>query len=339
MLRPLPPLNALRAFEAAARQLSFTKAAQELFVTQAAISHQIKSLEDHLGIQLFRRMNRRLILTDEAQILLPAVSEAFDIIKSTTQKLYDGGDRGTLKVSVMPSFAAKWLLPRLPKFRRKHPEIDILVSATITKSNFSRDDVDLAIRFGAGQYPGCRVDNMMEDESFVVCSPHLLKGPLPLRTPHDLKYHTLLHDDVGEEPFAVNWRRWLHIAGVTDIDPDKGPGYNDSSLILQAAIEGQGVALGRTSLTYDDLKAGRLVCPFGPRAPSSYQYYVVTPQSTSEITKIKVFREWLLAEATADDFIPNVQVDLDRAKESGEMNTEDLDTHNIDQNKTRDQKF
>ncbi|MCZ4280585.1 transcriptional regulator GcvA [Kiloniella laminariae] len=315
MLRPLPPLNALRAFEAAARHLSFTKAAQELFVTQAAVSHQIKSLEDHLGIQLFRRMNRRLILTDEAQILLPAVSKAFDIIKSTTQKLYDGGDRGALKVSVMPSFAAKWLLPRLPKFRRLHPEIDILVSATISKVNFNRDDVDMAIRFGSGQYPGLQVDQMMKDESLVVCSPHLLKGPLPLRSPEDLKYHTLLHDDVGEEPFAVNWRRWLQLAGVTGVDPNRGPGYSDSSLILQAAIEGQGVALGRTSLTYDDLKAGRLVCPFGPRAPANYQYYVVSPYSTSEITKIRVFREWLLSEAKADDFVPNIEVDLDRARE------------------------
>ncbi len=284
-------------------------------MTQAAVSHQIKSLEDHLGIQLFRRMNRRLILTDEAQILLPAVSKAFDIIKSTTQKLYDGGDRGALKVSVMPSFAAKWLLPRLPKFRRLHPEIDILVSATINKVNFNRDDVDMAIRFGSGQYPGLQVDQMMKDESLVVCSPHLLKGPLPLKTPEDLRFHTLLHDDVGEEPFAVNWRRWLQLAGVTGVDPNRGPGYSDSSLILQAAIEGQGIALGRTSLTYDDLKAGRLVCPFGPRAPANYQYYVVSPYSTSEITKIRAFREWLLSEAKADDFVPNIEVDLDRARE------------------------
>ncbi|WP_343560110.1 transcriptional regulator GcvA [Kiloniella sp. b19] len=298
MLRPLPPLNALRAFEAAARHLSFTRAAEELFVTQAAVSHQIKTLEEHLGITLFKRFNRKLQLTNEGEALLPAVSEAFDIIKQTTQKLYDGGALGPLKVSVMPSFASSWLLPRLPNFRKKHPDIDVHVLAQDELVRFYRDDVDIAVRFGTGDYPGLRVDWMMGDSYRVLCSPELADSANPIRVPEDLKHHTLLHDDVGDEPAANDWKRWASLAKAEQIRPERGPGYSHSNLILEAAIFGQGVALGRTSLAYDHLRAGRLICPFGPELPSTYSYYVVSPISTSELTKIRLFREWLLEEAT-----------------------------------------
>ena len=301
MARRLPPLNALRAFEAAARHLSFTKAAEELYVTQAAISHQIKALEATLDVQLFRRLNRRLMLTDAGQLYLPALTEAFDGIDAATGRLRADENAGSLTVSVANSLAAKWLLPRLPRFRERHPEIDVEVSATDRLVDFGRDNVDMGIRYGLGNYPGLKVDPLMEDTVFPVCSPQLADGRLvdglvPLRAPEDLRRHTLLHDDVstGEAP---DWRRWLTAAGVTGVNPERGPRYSHSSLVLQAAIDGQGVALGRSSLVSLDLEAGRLVQPFGPTLPSHYACYVVSPVATAERPKIKAFRDWLLEEA------------------------------------------
>ena len=301
MARRLPPLNALRAFEAAARHLSFTKAAEELYVTQAAISHQVKALEEALGVQLFRRLNRRLMLTDAGQLYLPALTEAFDGIDAATGRLRADENAGSLTVSVANSLAAKWLLPRLPRFRERHPEIDVEISASDRLVDFGRDNADMGIRYGLGNYPGLKVDPLMEDTVFPVCSPRLVDGrlvdgPPPLRAPEDLRHHTLLHDDVrtGEAP---NWRAWLAAAGVAGVDPSRGPRYSHSSLVLQAAIEGQGVALGRSSLVSLDLEAGRLVQPFGPALPSHYACYVVSPVATAERPKIKAFRDWLLAEA------------------------------------------
>ncbi len=301
MARRLPPLNALRAFEAAARHLSFTKAAEELYVTQAAVSHQIKALEAALGVQLFRRLNRRLMLTDAGQLYLPALTEAFDGIEAATGRLHADENAGSLSVSVANSLAAKWLLPRLPRFRERHPEIDVEISAADRLVDFGRDNVDMGIRYGLGNYPGLKVDPLMEDTVFPVCSPQLAEGGLvdgspPLRAPEDLHRHTLLHDDVGTGE-APNWRRWLTAAGVTGVNPERGPRYSHSSLVLQAAIDGQGVALGRSSLVSLDLEAGRLVQPFGPTLPSHYACYVVSPVATAERPKIKAFRDWLLEEA------------------------------------------
>ena len=296
MARRLPPLNALRAFEAAARHLSFTKAAEELYVTQAAVSHQVKALEAALGVQLFRRLNRRLMLTDAGQLYLPALTEAFDGIDAATARLRADEDAGRLSVSVANSLAAKWLLPRLPRFRERHPEIDVEVSASDRLVEFGRDNVDMGIRYGLGDYPGLKVDPLLEDTVFPVCSPTLRDGQPPLRAPADLEHHTLLHDDVrtGEAP---SWRTWLAAAGVAGVDPSRGPRYSHSSLVLQATIEGQGVALGRSSLVSLDLEAGRLVQPFGPTLPSHYACYVVSPVATAERPKIKAFRDWLFEEA------------------------------------------
>ncbi len=298
MARRLPPLNALRAFEAAARHLSFTKAAEELFVTQAAISHQIKALEAALDLQLFRRLNRRLMLTDAGQLYLPALTEAFDAIDTATVRLRSDENTGRLVVSVASSLAAKWLLPRMPRFRERHPEIEVEISASERLVDFGRDNVDMAIRYGLGRYPGLRVDPLMEDTNFPVCSPGLLAGPLPLREPGDLRRHSLLHDDVGAFD-APDWSKWLAAVGVTGAWADRGQRYSHSSLVLQAAIDGQGVALGRSTLVALDLEAGRLVQPFGPALPSSYACYVVSPPATAERPKIKAFREWLLDEAGA----------------------------------------
>ena len=301
MARRLPPLNALRAFEVAARHLSFTKAAEELYVTQAAISHQVKALEEALGVQLFRRLNRRLMLTDAGQLYLPALTAAFDGIDAATGRLRADENAGSLTVSVANSLAAKWLLPRLPRFRERHPEIDVEISAADRLVDFGRDNADMGIRYGLGNYPGLKVDPLMEDTVFPVCSPQLVNGrlvdgPPPLRAPEDLRRHTLLHDDVGTGE-APNWRRWLTAAGVTGVNPERGPRYSHSSLVLQAAIDGQGVALGRSSLVSLDLEAGRLVQPFGPALPSHYACYVVSPVATAERPKIKAFRDWLLEEA------------------------------------------
>ncbi len=299
MARRLPPLNAIRAFEASARHLSFTKAAEELFVTQAAISHQIKALEAALGLQLFRRFNRRLMLTDAGQAYLPPLREALDGIAAATERLRAAEQTGSLKVSVLPSFAAKWLLPRLSRFRERHPEIDVLVSASNAIVDFAHEEVDIAIRYGFGRYPGLEVDFLMGDRIFPVCSPKVLADGPPLREPADLRHHTLLHDADALATESESWRVWLDAAGVTGVDPSRGPGFSDSSMLLQAAIDGQGVALGRSALAALDLEAGRLVQPFGPSIPSNLNYYIVTPRGAGERPKARLFHDWLLEEAAA----------------------------------------
>jgi len=299
MTRRLPSLNALRAFEAAARHLSFTKAAAELNVTQAAISHQVKTLEDQLGLPLFRRLNRRLLLTDAGQVYGSSLTRTFDGIAEATERITAQRGGGSLRISTLPSLAAKWLLPRLSRFRTRHPEIDVLVSAAHGLADFRRDDVHLAIRYGKGNYPGLETVSLMDDEIFVVCSPQLLTSGPPLRDPADLKHHTLLHDSSAEAG-RRDWRAWLERVGVSGVDPDRGPGFSDSNLIIEAVIAGEGVALTRRSLAADDLAAGRLTIPFGPIAPASNRYYVVYPKANAELPKVRAFTRWLLDEAEAD---------------------------------------
>ncbi len=300
MSRQLPPLNALRAFEAAARHLSFTKAADELHVTQAAISHQVKALEETLGLPLFRRFNRRLVLTTEGQAYLPALRDAFDQMAAATLRLRSDDGTGQLKVSTLQSFGAKWLVPRLPRFREQHPNIDVMVSTSGHLIDFAREEFDLAIRFGEGNYPDLHSLHLTDDEAFPVCSPRLLKGRHPLRSPDDLRHHTLLHDSVSRLEESPNWRGWFKAAGITDIDYNRGPGYSDSAMVLQAAIAGQGVALGRRSLAIEDLRAGHLVQPFGPVIPTRFSYFVVSPKAGCDRFKVRAFRVWLLEEAARD---------------------------------------
>ena len=299
MARRLPPLNALRAFEAAARHLSFTKAAAELFVTQAAISHQVKALEASLGVQLFRRYNRRLMLTDAGQGYLPPLRDALDQIAAATEKLHHQEETNSLKVSVLPSFAAKWLLPRLSRFRERQPEIDVLVSANNDLADFVNDGVDLAIRYGTGKYPGLEVEYFLDDVVFPVCSPKLLQTGPPLKQPSDLRHHTLLHDPTTADE-SKDWKTWLKLAGASDVDTSRGPGFTDASMVLQAAVEGQGVALGRSALAGNDLEAGRLVQPFGPAISSDYRYYIVYPLQHAERPKLRQFRDWLLEETATE---------------------------------------
>jgi LysR family glycine cleavage system transcriptional activator len=293
MTRRLPPLAALRAFEAAARHLSFTRAAGELHVTQTAISHQIRALEDLLGTKLFRRLPRGLVLTEEAQRYLPAVRDAFDRIDAATAELMAGRAGGPLTASVLPSVAAKWLVPRLGRFRTVHPEIDLRSSTSLHLTDFAREDVDVAIRMGRGHYPGLRVDRLFGEALTPVCAPALLEGNPPLRRPEDLRHHVLLHDDDH-----TGWRLWLELAGVEGVDAGRGPIFTDSAMVVQAAAEGQGVALGRAALAAWDIAAGRLVRPFDVSMPHDLAYYLVCPAPSAERPRIAAVRAWLLAEAT-----------------------------------------
>jgi LysR family transcriptional regulator, glycine cleavage system transcriptional activator len=297
MRRRLPPLNSLRAFEAAARHLSFSKAAEELHVTPAAISHQIKALEEQLGVPLFRRLNRAVLLTDAGQACLPGLSEAFDRMAAVLERLraQDGG--GPLTVSTSPAFAAKWLVPRLERFQERCPEIDVRVSAAMRLVDFTREDVDLAIRYGSGRYAGLLAEVLLTNEVVPVCAPALLESSRPLRAPQDLRQHTLLHDDTSTSDGAYpNWAMWLRAAGVEGVDPSRGPRFDYSGLVLDAATAGHGVALALSTIVAADIAAGRLVKPFAIAVPTPFAYYVVCPEARAGRPKVEAFRRWLRAE-------------------------------------------
>lgn len=302
MNRRLPPLNGLRAFEAAARHLSFSKAAEELHVTPAAISHQIKGLESYLGVALFRRLNKALMLTEAGQAALPSLHEGFDQLGRAVDAVLAWDTRRPLTVSTAPSFGAKWLVPRLAGFRRAYPGIEVRVDASADLVDFTREDVDLAIRYGAGRYPGLIAERLLVEEVFPVCSPRLLEGPAPLRVPADLRHHTLLHVEWQQQPeMWPDWSMWLRAAGVEEVDPTRGPRFSMSTMAAQAAIEGHGVALGSSVLLRDDLDAGRLVKPFELGFPVEFAYYLVYPESNAERPKVIAFRQWLLAEVGIEE--------------------------------------
>ena len=289
MARRLPPLNAVKAFEAAARHLSFTRAAEELFVTQAAVSHQIKALEDFLGLKLFRRKNRSLLLTEEGQGYFLDIKDIFSSLGEATDRLLARSAIGSLTVSMTPSFAIQWLVPRLSKFSEKNPDIDVRIKAVDTEDGTLTDDVDVAIFYGQGNWPGLRADKLRNEVLIPVCSPLLLTGSKPLSKPSDLKFHTLLHDSSRQ-----NWQAWFKHCGITDINVNQGPIFSHSSLVLQAASHGQGVALGYSVLARPDIEAGRLVCPFSEVLVSKDAYYLVCPQNHSELGKVAAFREWMV---------------------------------------------
>lgn len=293
MARSLPPLNGLRAFEAAARHLSFTRAAEELHVTQAAVSHQIKGLEERLGMRLFRRLNRSLLLTDEGQRLFLAARDAFERLAEAIEGLRARDTGGPLTVSVLPSFAAKWLVPRLSRFQERYPDIDLRITALERLVDLVRDDVDVAIRFGSGKWPGVRAEMILEDRVTPVCSPALAER---LREPADLAHVTLLHETMEPMRNFPDWAAWLRAAGVTGVDVSRGLRFSHTHILLQAAIDGRGVALGQSPLAADDLAAGRLVAPFDLSLPVGYAYYLVYLPEAAERPKIKAFREWVTAE-------------------------------------------
>jgi len=294
----LPPLSALRAFEAAARHMSFSKAADELHVTPAAISHQIHALEEDLGVRLFHRMNRSIELTASARILLPGLSEAFSGIQSSVRRLRAHNDTGTLTVTSSPSFAAKWLVLRLHRFQEQHPEIDVRISATDEVVDLTKGDFDIAIRYGGGKYPGLDVELLFTNEVFPACSPQLLTAGPPLRTPGDLFRHTLIHDQAIErDPLVPTWPMWLKAAGVNNVPATAGLTFNNMHLALDAAIAGHGVVLAYSNLAAADLAAGRLVRLFSLALPDQFAYYIVTAPGALERPKVRAFRNWLRREA------------------------------------------
>ena len=293
MTARLPSLNGLRAFEAAARHLSFTLAASELNVTQTAISHQIRRLEEELGIRLFVRQNRALALTPEARDYLPGVRAAFNDLRLATDRLLRKDDDKVLTVSTLASLAAKWLLPRLTDFQEQHPGIDVRITTSTSLVDFQRDNVDAAIRYGRGQWPGLRADWLMADELFPVCSPSLLRGDKPLRQPEDLKGYPLLHTSNAN---SDDWRLWLTAAGLPgDIARQPGITFDMIFMTIQAANDGIGVAMGRTSYVQDDIAKGRLVVPFKIALPADAGFYLVAPEGRREAPKLAAFREWMIA--------------------------------------------
>jgi LysR family glycine cleavage system transcriptional activator len=293
MTARLPSLNGLRAFEAAARHLSFTNAATELSVTQTAISHQIRRLEEELGIRLFIRQNRALALTPEARDYLPGVRAAFNDLRLATDRVLRRDNDHVLTISTLASLAAKWLLPRLSAFQEAHPGIDVRITTSTALVDFRTGDVDAAIRYGRGHWAGLRADWLTADELFPVCSPALLTGDKPLRTPQDLAHKTLLHSSGG---YDDDWRLWLTAAGLpADISKQPGLTFDLILMTVQAAIDGIGVAMGRTSYVEADIAKGRLVVPFEITLPADAGFYLVSPEARADSPKLAAFRQWLIA--------------------------------------------
>jgi len=294
MPRRLPPLNALKAFEAAARSESFTRAAEELNVTQGAVSHQVKALEATLGVKLFNRDHQQLTLTEAGRDYLAVVRDALDRIALGTERLVQRQTSGVLTVSTSPDFAAKWLVYRLGRFAESHPEIDLRVSATAPHVDFAREDVDLAIRHGDGKWPGLDAVRLCSERLFPVCSPKLISGRNRIKTAADLLKFPLLHLNDW-----TTWSRWFEAAGVSD-PVAHGPSVNQASMLIDLAVDGQGIALARTALAAWDIINGRLVSPIDVSLRMSNTYWIVYPKVNSSMPKIATFRQWLLAEAAED---------------------------------------
>jgi LysR family transcriptional regulator, glycine cleavage system transcriptional activator len=295
-MRPrLPPLNALKAFEAAARHESFTRAAEELCVTQGAVSHQVKALETELAIKLFNRERQRLLITEAGRDYLAVIRDALDRIAAGTERLLQRQNAGVLTVSTSPDFAAKWLVHRLGHFADANAGIDLRVSAAMHHVDFAREEVDLAVRHGDGNWPGLDAVKLSAEELFAICSPKLLSGRRRLEKPADLLRFPLLHLDSRKD-----WTDWLQAAGIDDAAAIHGPVLNRASMIIDAAINGQGVALARTTLVAWDIINGRLVRPFAESLRLGKTYWIVCPKATATLPKIVTFRDWLLAEADSD---------------------------------------
>ncbi|MEM6588145.1 MAG: transcriptional regulator GcvA [Pseudomonadota bacterium] len=291
------PLNALRAFEAAARHLSFKAAAEELRVTPAAVSQQVKALETQMGVPLFIRMTRALQLTDAGREALPVISEGLDRLEAATARIKNHSEALSLTISVSPSFGAMWLVPRLERFYARHPEIDVRLDGTDRRVDVARGEADLAIRYGAGGYAGMRVDHLFDQRNTPVCSPDLLRDSAPLKDPKDLAHHTLLH--VNWKDPQASWKMWLTAARVTGVDATRGPQFGQESMAVEAALEGQGVALLGDRLLADHLISGRLICPFGDdmRQSLDFAYYLLSREDSDGNASVAAFRDWLLEEA------------------------------------------
>jgi LysR family transcriptional regulator, glycine cleavage system transcriptional activator len=316
MIYRLPPLNALRVFEAAARHLSFKEAANELSITQAAVSHQIKSLEDYLGVELFRRAGRGVQLTEAARAALPCLREGFDSLAKAVEIIHERADETDLMITAPPVFTARWLMPRLADFSRREPKIDVRVVASskmvdagaldsahvlIGSHDLRSDASGVEIHLGAGEYPGYRADRLFGVATVAVASPALVKNHPPLREPADLARHTLLHDDAMDlVAHGHAWQKWLEVAGVADkVDGTRGPHFSSNILSLEAASQKLGVALALRPLVDDDIASGRLCAPFKVELKPQSAYYLVCPEVIAERPAVAAFRKWVLEKAGA----------------------------------------
>jgi LysR family transcriptional regulator, glycine cleavage system transcriptional activator len=301
MIEHFPGLRSLRAFAASARHLSFSKAAEEIGVTPAAISHQIKEIEDQLRVSLFIRNSRTMTLTREGEILAIAAQESLETLSRAVKRVKRLENRNQIKVSSSPSLAAKWLVPRLDDFLGLVPGADVRLDVSSMLVDFERDDIDIAIRFGEGKYPGMDSVLLFQDTVFPVCSPSIITKETPLSQPRDLLKHKLIHLDYDLQSSAPwpNWKMWMAAAGIKDFDERAGLHFRQTSLTVQAAIDGMGVALGDSNLVADDLAAGRLVKPFelALSTPPQFAYYIITPRNAPPNPLVGLFRDWCLKEA------------------------------------------
>jgi len=289
MPRRLPPLNSLKSFEAAGRLLSFTRAANELSVTQAAVSHQIKVIEDFLGLSLFIRYPRKLALTEQGRLLLPEVIEAFDKVSNAIGAISQESSSKMISVRLAPSFAAKWLSPRLKYFWLQHPEIDLCLYHAHPAVEFDREQIDIAVTYGKGDWPGVVADPILSLDFYPVCTPAFMSNDRPLSNIDNLRYYSLLHDANYE-----CWADWLKLAGLQEINANKGTIIDDTNVLIQAAVDGQGVALGSSTFVQDLLDSGRLIKPFDITLVNEFAYYVVCPEAHLKNPSVQAFKDWLL---------------------------------------------
>lgn len=307
MMRSLPPLNALRAFEATARNMSITKAANELNVTPSAVSHQVKALEEYFDVKLFLPSRRKLRLTDSGRLLIPVLSDAFNKIFMVSDHLRSLENHKLLTVGTAGSFAVKWLIPKISEFSMEYPDIEVRIAATpllkdATEEALTNEDVDIVVRFGPGHYSGYHVDYLFPEVVFPVCSPDIITPETPLRKPSDLKKFNLIHDEgymhyssegVRFHTTFPDWPMWFEAAGVTDIDANRGSRFSTSVMAIEAALDGQGVVLGRSVLVQDDLAAGRLIKPLELSVSNLFAYYAICLEDNAVNPEISAFRYWL----------------------------------------------
>jgi LysR family transcriptional regulator, glycine cleavage system transcriptional activator len=290
-------LNSLRAFEVVSRHASFRAAAEELHVTAAAVGQQVRTLEDHLGRKLLRRHSGGYSLTADALAGLRHLRDGFEQLSSAVATMSSGGQR-VLTVSAAPSLAAEWLVPRLHRLRDQYPDLDVLLHASVELVDLEHSRVDLGIRYGSGSYPGMTSERLFDDEIFPVYSPRLLKGRTPIRKPGDLRDQPLIHTDwTPDSGHWPGWADWVRAAGVTGVNVAKGLRFSDGGLALQAAVSGQGIALGSKALVLEHLAAKRLVRPFKLSLVPDFGYYVVCSKARADEPDLATFRRWLLSEA------------------------------------------
>lgn len=298
-MRALPPLNALRMFEASARKGGFAAAAEELYVTASAVSHQIKTLEEYLGVELFSRKKRRVELTPLGEQYLIAITHALDEIEMATQRVVNKPESNVVRISVAPNFLIRWLMPRMSRFRELYPDVELQISASVGLLDFNRTSTDMAVYYGSGDWDDIEVHFLRKVMLVPVCSPQLLNGKFPLKVPEDLRHHTLIYASKRK----WEWENWLQLAGVEFIAPRDSMQLSSSQLTTAAAQENLGVALADPILTSREISSGNLVVPFNIPLDTQRAFYLVYRRNSPLTTGMKAFKEWLMSEMEATEVL------------------------------------